>query len=111
MRPPLSAEQKNAIKTLTKAGWNAVQIADNLGIGEGQVAYWRVLLCAGAKGSVKATRPPLEGRRDPLRPRHARGEVGSGEWFASCEDAFQVAMRYEMAARAAESEGFQRVAL
>jgi hypothetical protein len=39
-----------------------------------------------------------------LRPRHASGEVGSPEWWRSCDDAFQAAMRRAILDYAAERD-------
>lgn len=86
---PLTERQKDAIENMARGGCYDREIATHLGIGEYQVVQARK-----ERGVSMAENRSFTNRIGDvaLRPRHVRGEVGSDEWFESCDVAFQCAI-------------------
>lgn len=88
--PPLSTWQKRLIESWARNGKRDREIADFLDITTYQVETYRTSV--GIKGANRGgAYQPLSDCRD-LRPSHVKGEVGSDEWFASSDEAFQRAV-------------------
>lgn len=87
---PLKEFQKNIIESWARRGRRDREIADHLGIDEYRVNSYRHLL--GIRGAVGKGQHQASYEAKALRPSHVRGEVGSDEWYRSCEFAFQSAV-------------------
>jgi hypothetical protein len=126
---PLGEEAVREVNRLNRAGYRLAQIAERLGCPERTIGNTRDMIrsrgleavCAERRNMdcavtvfkevtlAPSNRPTSYDRIQDdttraLRPRHARGEVGSPEWCKSCDDAFQAAMRRAILDYAAERD-------
>lgn len=92
-RLPPTEDQKRRVINMAEMQFSDAEIAERLALTIGQVEYVR----HGA-GIYRSKSGALEvGAVAALRPRHARGEVASEEWWASCDRAFSRAVNAALA--------------